>query len=175
MKSRHSNCIFLAFILTKIGPAYFTCLQKDSEYNCVDQNLDEVPTDRLLPGVNTVMLLGNRIKLLRKGAFRNVVYGGPWQTGISLFNNRIEKIEEGAFEGMNTSRLWLLTLSKNRLRSINGGMWRGLTYVQHMDLHGNLLTCISHESFGLDFDTFDLNLCCNRLIHVDRFHSSTCR
>ena len=172
--SRHSNCIFLALILINLnGPAYFTCLQKDSEYTCVDQNLDEVPKD-LQPGVKKVKLSGNKIKLLRNSAFKNVEYGGPWDTGIFLSSNRIEKIEEGAFGGMNTSRLWMLTLSQNRLRSINAGMWRGLTYVQHMDLDGNLLTYISHDSFGPNFDTFDLDLGNNRLIHAC-FHSSTCQ
>ncbi len=110
-----------------------------------------------------IYLYDYNLTVLKSGLFRN----SPFLVDIHLNKNCISEIEEGTFIGL-PKKIRRLYLMANKLKKLEGKMWKGLKEVLELSVGYNELTFISHESFGPDLDVTErLHLEGNRLKHVD--------
>ncbi|XP_068188221.1 trophoblast glycoprotein-like [Antennarius striatus] len=116
-------------------PSSCVCARDSGTVTCRDGEDTEVPRD-IPEWTSTFILKGRNISTLQRGAFS--VNGTELaMTTLSLSYNRIQTIEPYAFLGL--SRLHVLDLSHNQLKSISSRAFHGLLELRSLYLNDSIL------------------------------------
>ncbi|XP_034034954.1 wnt-activated inhibitory factor 2 [Thalassophryne amazonica] len=116
-------------------PLFCICARDSGTVTCRDAEDAEVPGD-IPDWTSTLIITGRNISTLQRGAFRTNATELEMLT-LSLSYNRIQTIEPYAFLGL--QRLHLLDLSHNRLVSISARAFHGLSQLHSLYLNYSIL------------------------------------